>query len=110
MPKEWEDQKDAMRYLESLCERENAKLLIVDSIIALWRITISEDNASEVNRELATQLSLLSKIARNHDIPVLITNQVYSDIDTGKIEMSCKTIVKWWSKNIVELKKECYIL
>ncbi len=103
-PKEWDEQREVLRKIEGVVEKEDVGLVIVDSIIALWRLTITEDNATEVNRELATQLSILSKIARKFNVPVLITNQVYSDIDTGKIQMSCKTIVRWWSKNIIELE------
>lgn len=103
-PKEWSDQKDVIKRLEELLAKEDVGLIIVDSIIALWRLSITEENASEINRELATQLSILSNIARKFDVPVLITNQVYSDIETGETQMSCKTIMKWWSKNIIELE------
>ena len=103
-PKEWTDQRDAIRGLEELCRTHNPGLVVVDSIIALWRLTIAEENAFEINREMATQLSILSRIAREHKIPVLITNQVYADVETGKIEMSCKNIMKSWSKNVVELE------
>ncbi len=102
-PKDWESQKETIRKLEKICAKENVGLVVVDSIAALWRITVTDANATEVNRELATQLSVLANIARNRDIPVLITNQVYADITTGKIEMSARNIVKWWSKNIIEL-------
>ncbi len=102
-PKEWNEQKREIRKIEKTCSKEPVGLVVVDSIVALWRLTITPDNATEVNRELATQLSILSKISRENKIPVLITNQVYADIDTGKIQMSSRNIVKWWSKNIIEL-------
>ena len=102
-PKSWPEQSEAIRKLEAICRKESVGLVIVDSVVSLWRVTIDDKNHTEVNKELATQLSLLSKVAREHNIPVLITNQVYSDIETGKIELSAKNIVKWWSKNIVEL-------
>ena len=100
-PGTWEDQAKTIRRIPS--ESQKCGLIVVDSIVALWRIAINERNAQAVNRELATQLSILSRIAREREIPVVITNQVYADLDTGKIEMSSRNIVKWWSKNIVEL-------
>ncbi len=100
-PKDWEEQKEAVKKIESL--KEGVGLIVVDSITALWRLTVNDGNAQAVNNELAFQLSLLSKIARDQNIPVLITNQVYTDIESGKIEVSSKNIVKWWSKNLVEL-------
>lgn len=102
-PKNWGEQKETIRKIEAICKKESVGLVVVDSVVALWRLAVTEQNATEVNRELATQLSLLSKIAREQRLPVLITNQVYADIETGKIEMSSRNIVKWWSKNLVEL-------
>lgn len=103
-PKDWDSQKDTIRKLDKICAKENVGLIIIDSLVALWRITVTDANATEVNRELATQLSILANIARNRGIPILVTNQVYADITTGKIEMSARNIVKWWSKNIIELE------
>ncbi len=100
-PKNWEEQKEAIKKIEAL--KSGIGLVVVDSITALWRLTVNDQNAQTVNNELACQLSMLSKIAREQNIPVLITNQVYTDIDSGKIELSSKNIVKWWSKNLIEL-------
>lgn len=100
-PKEWDEQKAAIRKLDKI--KDTIGLIAVDSVVALWRLTIDEKNAQEINKELAIQLSVLSKISREKNIPVIITNQVYSDIETGRTEMSARNIVKWWSKNIVEL-------
>jgi DNA repair protein RadB len=101
-PKDWREQKKSIREVEDACKGEIG-LVVVDSISALWRLTIDDENYQIVNRELATQLSVLSKIARDQMIPVLITNQVYDDIASGRLELSAKNIVKWWSKNLVEL-------
>ncbi|MBR9682681.1 MAG: DNA repair and recombination protein RadB [Candidatus Aenigmarchaeota archaeon] len=102
-PKDWIEQKETFEKIEQACKENDVGLVALDSIVALWRVTITENNAQEINRELATQLSILSKIARENKIPVLVTNQVYDDIETGETKMSCKNIVKWWSKNIIEL-------
>lgn len=102
-PKTWPEQGQAVRKLQILCKKEPIGLVVVDSIVALWRVTIDDSNHVLTNKELATQLSILSKIARENNIPVLLTNQVYAEPETGKIEMSGRNIVKWWSKNIVEL-------
>jgi DNA repair protein RadB len=102
-PKTWAEQKTTFDKLEAVCKKEPIGLIVVDSIVALWRVTIADDNFQSISRELGSQLALLSKLAREKGIPVLITNQVYSEPDTGKIELSAKNIVKWWSKNIIEL-------
>jgi len=102
-PTTWDEQKDAIRKVDAICKKESVGLIIVDSMVALWRLTINDDDHGEVNKELATQLSMLSRLARAKNIPVLLTNQVYEDIESGKTELSSKNIVKWWSKNLVEL-------
>jgi len=102
-PKNWEEQKTTFSKLEAMCKKESLGLIIVDSIVAQWRVTIDDSNFQSISRELGSQLSILSKIAREKEIPVLITNQVYSEPETGKIELSAKNVVKWWSKNMVEL-------
>ena len=102
-PKTWDEQGKTIRKLQALCKKEPIGLVIVDSVVALWRVTIDDSNYQTVNKELATQLSILSKIARENSIPILITNQVYSEPETGKIELSGRNIVKWWSKNLIEL-------
>lgn len=102
-PKTWQEQGRIIRKLQVLCKKEPIGLIIVDSIVALWRVTIDDSNHQTVNKELAAQLSILSKIARENNIPILITNQVYSEPETGKLELSGRNIVKWWSKNLIEL-------
>jgi DNA repair protein RadB len=102
-PTDWEQQTDAIRKAERIIAKDNVGIIVMDSIAALWRITIDDKNHVSVNRDLAKQLATLSKLAREHDIPVLVTNQVYAEPETGRIEMSGRNIVKWWSKNVVEL-------
>ena len=99
-PTSWKEQNECVKKLELV---ENIGLIIVDSIVALWRIEINQENIFQINQELAKQLATLAKIAKKRDIPVLITNQVYSDIQTGEIELSSRNVVKWWSKNLIEL-------
>lgn len=96
----WKEQNECINKLNSI---ENVKAVIVDSMVALWRLEINQENVFLINQELAKQLSILAKIASERNIPVLITNQVYSDIETGELELSSRNVVKWWSKNLIEL-------
>ncbi len=85
-------------------KKSNPKLIVVDSIVSLYRLEINKENFTEVNKELASQLAILSFIAKEKKIPVIITNQVYS-VNSDEIELSGRDIVKYWSKCLVELKK-----
>ncbi len=95
----WEEQKYVVRQLE----KEDPDIIIFDSFVALWRVEIDDENYKELNRELSRQLSVLSKIAREKNIPVVLTSQVYEDIETKNIEISSRNIIKFWSKNLIEL-------
>ncbi len=104
----WKEQHKSMLKLENIIDVGRSKfgLIVVDSISALYRLELSENNYKMVNRQLATQYSILSKIARMYNIPSLLTNQVYGSVDEP--EMSSRMIAKYWSKIIVELKISGY--
>ncbi len=95
----WKEQHEAIKSLADM----NVSLVIVDSLVALYRMEIDDENYQSVNKQLSTQYSILAKLARNRKIPVLVTNQVYSS--EGKIEMTSRLISRYWPKTIIELKK-----
>ena len=103
-PTTFEEQQDAFDRLESIVEEENIDLLVVDSLVALYRIELP-DEVSESNRELSRQLSLLSKIARKNDMPVMVTNQVYSSFESDEVTMVGKDVPTYWSKCLIKLEK-----
>lgn len=102
-PKSWKEQCQRVEELDRLVKAENVGLIVIDSIVSLYRAELSDENFHDINRQLTRQYALLSLLAREHDIPVLVTNQVYS-ID-GKIELTSKTISRYWSKALVKLEK-----
>ena len=81
-------------------------LIIVDSIAMLYRLELgARENPMEVNRELGLQLSYLTQIARGHNIPVLVTTQVYSLFDEReKIGLSGGDLMRYGSKCLIELQ------
>jgi len=99
-PVEFDEQKVAIKKLNEIVPKSNASLVIVDSIAVFYRLEEDKDI-----RDLGRQLSQLLRIARRYDIPVLITNQVYTDIDTGRIVPVGGDVVRYWAKIIIELKK-----
>ncbi|MBU5678539.1 MAG: DNA repair and recombination protein RadB [Candidatus Aenigmatarchaeota archaeon] len=103
MPKTWEEQIKCIENLEKILEQEDVGLIIIDSIVSLYRLEISEENFQKVNRELSRQYAILSNISRSRNIPTLVTNQVYSV--SGKIELTSRLIGKYWSKALIKLEK-----
>ncbi len=80
-------------------------LIIIDSMTSLYRVERTDDNYYDVNKTLGKQALKLLNYARENNIPVLITNQVYRDIETGKDEPVGGSILKYYSKIILEIKK-----
>jgi len=75
--------------------------------------TQDDNKIREVNRSLAEQLKFLNEIARKQNIPIIITNQVYTEFlseqefKEGKekrVAMVGGDLLKYWSKCIIELK------
>jgi DNA repair protein RadB len=99
-PTEYDEQKVAIKKLDEIVPKCNAKLVIVDSIAVLYRLEEEKDV-----KELGRQLAQLSRIARRYNIPVLITNQVYTDINTQKIVPVGGDILQYWAKIVIELEK-----
>ena len=100
----WEEQHKKIKALQTTVEKvRDVRLIVVDSIVALYRLVLDDENFQTINRQLATQYSVLSRIAREHDIPVLVTNQVYSD--AGGVELTSRNIGKYWSKALIELRR-----
>jgi len=65
---------------QRFAEDKDYRLLIVDSIMALFRVDFSgRGELSERQQKLAQMLSKLSKISEEFNVSILITNQVQSD-------------------------------
>lgn len=114
-----EQEKDFEKLLEYV-RQGNISLIVVDSIAMLYRLELAdaikskdESKIKEVNSNLASQLRKLNEIARKQNIPVIVTNQVYSlfvqggeNLDKEKqVSMVGGDLLKYWSKCLIELKR-----
>ena len=105
-PVNFDEQKLVFDKLKSAIT-EKIGLIIVDSIAMLYRLEIgkSSDDVYSINKELGKQLSFLSEIARKKNIPILLTNQVYSSFEEkDKVNMVGGDILRYSSKCLIELK------
>lgn len=105
-PTTFKEQDEAIKKIEISLKsgKDNIELIVLDSAVALYRL--KDGGQTEINRELGKQMGLLSKLARKYDIAVIITNHIYSVFDEeGVIEPVGGTILKYWSKIIIELVK-----
>ena len=116
-PTSFEEQKKAFNKLLKEIRTNKIGLIIVDSIIMLYRLELGiarekdkedvKENITKVNKDMALQLRTLAEIARKKEIPIIVTNQVYSSFEEpGKVHMAGGDLLKYWSKCIVELQDE----
>lgn len=105
-PTTYSEQKDAFEYMRKVVD-EKFGLIIVDSIAALYRLELGVSNdVHNVNRELSLHMALLTEIARKKKIPVIMTNQVYADMeDRDKVKTVGGDVTKYWSRALLEIQK-----
>ena len=104
-PTIFEEQKKSFEKLKGLVN-DKIGLIVVDTIAFLYRLELGKsEEVHEVNRELGKQISYLTEIARNKNIPVLIANQVYTDFnEKDKVNIVGGDILKYGSKCLLELQ------
>ncbi|MBM3233715.1 DNA repair and recombination protein RadB [Candidatus Pacearchaeota archaeon] len=121
-PVSFDEQEEAFSKLLREIKKDEIGLIVVDGMTMLYRLELaeaikekSESRIREINSKLAKQLRTLAEIARTRNIPVIVTNQVYSeflseeDFKAGKqreIHMVGGDLLKYWSKCLLELKNE----
>ncbi|MCD7781370.1 MAG: DNA repair and recombination protein RadB [Methanosphaera sp.] len=106
-PKSFDEQFNEIINIEELLKSDNnIDLLIIDSIVALYRI--ENGDPSEVNKRLGRLMAKLLTFSRQYDIAVVITNQIYSPFDSDEliVEPIGGTILKYWSKVIIKIEKD----
>ena len=119
-PTNFNEQKESFDSLREHLKNDEVGFIVVDSMAMLYRLEMGEaatladeDRINEVNRDIAKQMRNLVEIARKREIPILITNQVYSsflsmdELREGKEKETSIVggdLFKYWSKCIVELK------
>lgn len=105
-PKTFDEQQLCIQNIENLLEvNKNINILIIDSIVALYRV--EEGDPSEINKKLGRLMAKLLALSREYDIAVVITNQIYSPFDSDDliVEPIGGTVLKYWSKIIVEIER-----
>lgn len=120
-PINFQEQKKVFTRLLQECKSKNISLIIVDSMVMFYRLELAEarkksnEEVRKINADLANQMRSLYEIARKHNIPVIITTQVYNDFQKEEDWLAGKEagvnvvggdILKYWSKCIIELENK----
>jgi DNA repair protein RadB len=99
-PTTFSEQQAAVRRVENVVKEGNTSLVVVDSIGNLFRLEEERDL-----KAFGRQLAQLLRIARKYEIPVLLTNQVFTDIDSGGFVPVGGRVNEYWCKIMLELGK-----
>lgn len=88
---------------ESLLKSGNVGLIVIDSVTALYRVENMQ--TSEALNMLSKQMINLLGLAKRYDIPALVTNQVFMDVDKGRLKGLGGTHLSHISKAIVKIER-----
>lgn len=101
--KSFREQTKAILGLEKL---KKVGLVVVDTMGSQYRVFAREDYA-EANYQLDKQFKILQELTRRN-IPVLITNQVYAQMEEGgqqEVKSVGGSMVRNWAGCIIKLQK-----
>jgi len=118
-PTSFLEQKTSFQKINKYLKENQIGLIVVDSMAMHYRLEMGDAVSSKkdeeihnINRDIAKQMRTLVEIARKKEIPIIITNQVYStflsseDLLNG-VERETSIVggdlFKYWSKCIIEL-------
>jgi len=102
-PKTFQEQGEMIKGLA----KKDADMVILDSAAALYRLEYADPDkdALVANRELSRQMSVLSNLARDKGIPIIVTSHTYKNWDTENNEIVGGDSIKYWAKSVVFLER-----
>ena len=100
-PMDFKEQRRVIGGLKKIVNREFS-LVVVDSITAHYRV---EEPHRSLTRNLGRQLQVLLWLAKKHDIPIIIANQVHYDSRAGKMKPVAGHILNYRCKDVLRLEK-----
>ena len=98
----FKDQQSKIKNLLNIIKKTKVSLIIIDTMSSYYRRMV-KSKPELANKMLNSQLRILKYIAIQ--IPVIITSQVYTDIENNKISLVGSNIVKNYHKNLIKLQK-----
>ncbi|MFW9805292.1 MAG: ATPase domain-containing protein [Candidatus Thorarchaeota archaeon] len=104
-PKGFSEQSVLIDDLE-LYMRDNTKLIIIDTLTRYYRLELEDKKTNYANhRELNRQAGVLKGLARNHEVAVLVLNQVRSRLKgMDDFEPVAKNIMDYWSDYEIKMR------
>ncbi|WP_297437570.1 DNA repair and recombination protein RadB [Thermococcus sp.] len=101
IPMDFKEQRRVIGGLKRVINREFS-LVVVDSITAHYRV---EESRRNLTADLGRQLQTLLWVARKHDIPIIVINQVHYDSRAGRMKPVAEHTLNYRCKDILRLDK-----
>lgn len=100
------EQEQVVEKAVRLAASADVGLLVIDSATLLYRITLGTGDDVGGRRLLANQLQQLVTVARKRHIPVVMTNQVFTNVDKNdELEPVGGQLIRHLTKAVVRLEK-----
>jgi len=98
----FEEQSDRIGKVARMAEkRGELGLIIVDSLTVFYRLNLDDPLT---RNDFIRQIDTLTETARKADLPVIVTSQVYSNINLGGIEFLGGHVLRHNAKTILRLE------
>ena len=82
--KSFDQQRATLRNIKKIV-KESVGLIIFDAVTTYYRLEQAKDKEIRSRHAFANQVLLLLGLAKKYDLAVMLTNQVYVDIDTREV-------------------------
>ena len=104
-PESFDQQEAAIKNLQKMVTKR-VGLVIVDAFSPLYRLEYNKSNKRTLTLKLLRQLAILIRVARANNIPIIITNDVFRDLDKKKTEIIGGRKLKRLCRCIIELEND----
>jgi DNA repair protein RadB len=106
-PYDFEEQEKIVdKAVKLAMKNEEIGLVILDSATGHYRIELAKDLERTERRNFVHQITALLRLCRRRVMPVLLTSQVYTDIDKGVFRPLGGHVLRHNAKVILHLEKD----
>lgn len=105
-PHSFEEQEKIVDKVVRTAESEvKVGLVVLDSATVFYRMNGTRDEGASERKSLTTQITKLLLIARKKEIPVVVANQVYTDLEKNSFEPLGGHVLHHNAKAIIKLER-----
>ena len=99
----FEEQSDRIDKIEKLAAAGSISLVVIDSLTMFYRLNHDDPRA---RNEFIRQTEVLLNTARKYEIAIMVTSQVYANLNTGGVEFLGGHPLHHNAKTIIRLDKK----